>query len=162
MDTADTIEVTNGTSSKRVSVQTSRGRATVFWTAFDQYDVDMETGDIRSQVVPLRGVFSVDCMTGRVVGTRCSVAAADLVKLETVELGDSLALEHDVAGKRGERLRAEVQVVDLLRSEGTFKIYVRPERGLNHVGVTYATGWRVAPKALQMLRAQAGVLACAS
>ena len=152
----DEIEVINGTSTKRVSVETARGRATVFWPMAGQYDVDLETGELLSQVLAVNGIFSVDCMTGRVQGTRCSVVTEDLPRLELLTPGATLRLQHDHMSN-GDCMRVEVQVVDALPSEGTLKIYVRPERGMNHVGRTYRTGWRVPDATLKKLRAMTGV-----
>lgn len=160
MDTGDPIDIINGTSVKRVIVEAvGGGRASVYWPIAGAYDIDLENGDVMSPVLPINDVYSVSCATGRVIGTRCTVAADDLPQLEALAPGDELHLEHDATS---ERLRVQAQVVDSLPSEGTFKIYVRPLPGTKQMGRNFRTGWRVSPATLRVLREKAGLRARAS
>ncbi len=152
MDTGEYIEVTNGTARKTILVESvSRHRVTVYWPMAGQYDIDLITGELKSRVIPVNGVFSVDCLTGRVQGTRCTVCAEDMLRLEELRPGDQLRLEHDASGA------VQVDVVDALPSEAVLKIFVRTRRDSWSVDRPYATGWRVSMEALRALRERAGV-----
>ena len=157
MDTGDPIQIINGTSAKWVTIESiGRGRASVYWPIAGSYDIDLENGELMSQVSPITGVYSVNCVTGRVVGTRCVVASEQLSRIELLVPGDALHLEHEGTS---ERLRVEAQVVDSLPSEGTLKIYVSPKPGTKQMGRNLRTGWRVTETALRTLRRQAGLMA---
>jgi hypothetical protein len=98
MDSGDQIEVTNGTSKKTIKVErVADGRATVYWHLAGQYDIDLVSGELMSQVVPINGIYSVDCQTGRVEGTRCRLLHDDLLRLEELRPGVALELEHDAS-----------------------------------------------------------------
>lgn len=160
MRPSDPIQIINGTSARWIIVESiARGRASVYWPMAGPYDIDLDTGDLMSPVLPTTGVYSVSYATGRVIGTRCVVAADDLPQLEALSPGDELHLDHDGTS---ERLRAYVRVVDSLPSEGTLKIYVSPEPGAKQLGRNYRTGWRVSSDSLAMLRKATGLLARAS
>jgi hypothetical protein len=160
MRPSDPIQIINGTSARWVIVESiARGRASVYWPMAGPYDIDLDTGDLMSPVLPISGVYSVNCATGRVLGTRCVVAADELPQLESLVPGDELHLEHEGTS---DRLRAHVQVVDSLPSEGTFKIYVSPKPGTRQMGRNFRTGWRVSSDSLSTLRKATGLLARAS
>lgn len=151
MNPGDEIDVRNGYANKTVRVvSVTRGRVIVDWPLVGEYNVDLLTGELFLPPGFANGVFSVDCMTGRVVGTRSSVAPEDLPRLEQLQLGDSLALDN---GGRGE-------VVDVLRSEGTIKIYTG---GSSRRSGVWRTGelrskFKVTQPVLQSLRQAAGVI----
>lgn len=151
MNPGDEIDVRNGYSNKTVRVvSVTRGRVIVDWPLVGEYNVDLLTGELFLPPGFASGVFSVDCMTGRVVGTRSSVAAEDLPRLEQLQVGDSLLLDN---GSRGE-------VVDVLRSEGTVKIFtgVSPSRsGVWRTG-ELRTPFKVDGRTLTRLRQAAGVI----
>lgn len=153
MDTGDWIEVTQGNAKKTVKVEVvSRGRATVYWPLAGQYDVDLQSGELMSQVMPLNGIYRVDYLTGRVEGTRCSVPHDVLQRIDTLRPGDKLRLVHST------NVVVQAEVVDSLPSEGSLSIYVRtPREAMHVVGRPYGTGWRVTEPVLAELRARAGV-----
>jgi hypothetical protein len=157
MDTGDPIRIINGTCVKWVTIESiTRGRASVYWPIAGAYEIDLENGELMSQVIPITGVYSVNCSTGRVVGTRCVVSSEQLPRLESFVPGDLIHLEHEGTS---ERLRVEAQVVDSLPSEGTFKIYVSPKPGTKQMGRNFRTGWSVTEATLRALRRQAGLMA---
>jgi hypothetical protein len=128
------------------------GRCTVYWSPAGPYDIDLVTGELMSQVVPVSGIYSVDRLTGRVEGTRCRVSPGDMLRLDDLRPGDVLKLEHDAA------VLVQVDVVDALPSEGALKIFVRTRREAA-IGHRYRTGWRVSAPALEQLRTRAGLAA---
>lgn len=150
MNPGDEIDVRNGYANKTVKVvSVTRGRVVVDWPLVGEYNVDLLTGELYSPPGLAQGVFSVDTMTGRVVGTRSSVAADDLPRLDALRLGDSLLLDN---GARGE-------VVDVLASEGTVKLFVAgtARSGVWRVGSVRST-YRVSPPVLQKMRQAAGLI----
>lgn len=152
MEAGADILVENGTTRKYVKLESvTRGRVTVYWPLAGQYEVDLQTGDLLSQVLPVNGLFRVDCVTGRVEGTRCCVAPEDLVRLEELRPGDTLRLTHDA------QAFVQADVVDALPSEATLRIYVRTRSDAWHVGKPIKTGWRVEASALRALCELAGV-----
>ena len=151
MNPGDEIEVRNGYASKTVTVvSVIRGRVVVRWPLVGEYNVDLLTGELYQPPGFAHGVFSVDTMTGRVVGTRCSVMAEDFPRLDALEVGDTLQLDNG----------ARAEVVDVLRSEGTVKIFVSASvsvSGVWRTGVLRST-FRVSDRALRQLRESAGLI----
>ncbi len=150
MNPGDEIDVRNGYASKTVKVvSVTRGRVLVDWPLVGEYDVDLLTGELYTPPGYATGVFSVDCMTGRVVGTRSSVIADDLPLLDSLQVGAALRLDN---GARGE-------VVDVLRSEGTLKLFVGSTKrsGVWRTGALRST-YRVTPSVLQKLRQAVGLI----
>lgn len=146
------ILVENGTAQRRIKLESvSHGRATAYWPLAGQYEVDLQTGELLSQVLAINGLYRVDCVTGRVEGTRCSVASEDLVRLEELRPGDTLRLTHDA------QAYVQADVVDALPSEATLRIFVRTRLDAWHVGKPTKTGWRVTAADLRQLRELAGV-----
>ena len=157
MDTGDQVEVINGTARRTVKVEAvARGRVTVYWPLAGQYDVDLTTGNLMHQVIPVNGIYSVDLLTGRVEGTRCTVSPKDMLQIEELRPGATLKLEHDGSGA------VQVDVVDALPSEGVLKIFVRTRHDAYAIGKPYPTGWRVPAEALRVLRERAGILVAAA
>jgi len=155
MNPGDEIQVHNGHSSKTVTVmRVTRGRAVVDWPLVGEYDVDLVTGELFAPPGFARGVFAVDVLTGRVEGTKTRVVVDDLLRLDGIDVGDTVGLDN---GQRG-------QVVDVLPSEGTVKIYVNGSSGRSGVWRmgSLRTGYRVTADALRTLRAGAGCIAVAS
>lgn len=149
----DEIEVHNGTSCKTVKVmQVTRGRAIVDWPLVGEYHVDLVTGELFAPPGFARGVFAVCARTGRLEGTKVSVVFDALLRLDSCEVGATLGLDN---GQRG-------QVVDVLDSEGSVKIFVSGAgSGVWRMG-SLRTGYRVSSAALHGLRASAGCVAVAS
>ncbi len=150
MNPGDEIDVRNGYASKTVKVMSvTRGRVVVDWPLVGEYDVDLLTGELFLPPGYAHGVFSVDCMTGRVVGTRSSVVVDDLPRLDALQVGESLRLNN---GSRGE-------VVDVLRSEGTVKLFVGNSNrsGVWRTGSLRST-FKVSPPVLQKMRQAAGLI----
>lgn len=146
MNPGDEIEVHNGNASKTVRVmQMNRGRVVVHWPLVGEYDVDLVTGEVYSPPGYARGVFSVDPQSGRVVGTQMRLAKDELLHLDLVDVGATLALDNGQSA----------EVVEVTR--GSLKIYVA---GSNRSGVwrmgSVCTGYRVATADLSTLRARAG------
>jgi hypothetical protein len=151
MDTGDEIEVRNGFSNKTVTVvSVSRGRAVVRWPDVGEFDVDLVTGELFSPPGFAHGIFSVDCMTGRVVGTRASVVFDEMPLLDQLEVGAALRLDNG----------ARAEVVDVVRSEGTIKIFIGAasnKSGVWRTGILRST-FRVSPQVLRQLQERAGLL----
>ena len=157
----DTIVVTNGTAKKTLPVSISGKRAFVLWPTVGLYEIDLSSGDVLSEMLALDGIYSIDCETGRLEGTRYVLSVHDLQRLSNLQPGAKVRLCHDC----GHDVHAEVEVVDALPSEGVLRVYattqLATERQWN-VGRRYKTGWRVEPPLLGDLRKVAGVVARAS
>ncbi len=150
MNPGDEIDVRNGYASKTVKVvSVTRGRAIVDWPLVGEYDVDLVTGELYTPPGYASGVFEVDCLTGRVVGTRGNVIVDDLALLDHLQVGSALRLDN---GARGE-------VVDVLRSEGTVKIFVGSTRrsGVWRTG-ELRSAYKVSQSVLTRLRQSAGLI----
>lgn len=150
MNPGDALEVRNGYASKTVKVVlVARGRVIVDWPLVGEYHVDLLTGELYMPPGYAMGVFEVDTVTGRVIGTRASVVPEELPLLDGVQVGTPLRLDN---GTRGE-------VVDALHSEGTVKIFV----GSTRASSAWRSGalrssYRVTPVALRQLRQAAGLV----
>ena len=130
MNPGDEIDVRNGYANKTVKVlSVTRGRVMVDW--------------------PLVGEYAVDLLTGRVAGTRSSVAVDDMPRLDSLRIGESLRLDN---GARGE-------VVDALPSEGTVKVFVAnsAHSGVWRTGSLRST-FKVSAQVLTRLRQAAGLV----
>jgi hypothetical protein len=150
MNPGDEIDVRNGYANKTVKVMSvTRGRVVVDWPLVGEYDVDLLTGELYLPPGHASGVFSVDTVTGRVVGTRSSVVPDDMLRLDELRLGQALRLDN---GSRGE-------VVDVLPSEGTVKIFVG-SAGRSGVWRTssFRSTFKVSPPVLTRLRQAAGLI----
>ena len=150
MNPGDEIDVRNGHTNKTVRVlSVTRGRVIVDWPLVGEYDVDLLTGELYTPPGFASGVFEVDTFTGRVVGTRANVIADDLPLLDHLQIGAPLRLDN---GARGE-------VVDVLRSEGTLKLFVGSTKrsGVWRTGALRST-YRVTTPVLQRLRQAAGLI----
>ena len=157
MDSGDDIEVTSGSARKTIQVgSVTRGRATVRWPGIDEYDVDLQTGELKLQILPLTGPYQIDCLTGSVVGTRCVLCPDDLVRVDELRPGDKVRLVDD---STLDEMRADV--VDALPSEGILQVFVHARRDWAP-GRSRGIGWRVSPTALRALRERAGLVAKAS
>lgn len=148
----DTIEATNGTAKKILHVEVTRGHAQVFWPTSGLHDVDLQTGDVLSEMLSLDGIYRIDCETGRVEGTRYSVCADMLPRLGEAAPGKKLRLTHDC----GNQVCAEVDVVDALPSEGVLCVYASTRNNQWNIGRRYKTGWRIEGEQLEWLRKKAG------
>lgn len=150
MNPGDEIDVRNGYANKTVKVlSVTRGRVMVDWPLVGEYAVDLLTGELYQPPGYAHGVFEVDCVTGRVVGTRSSVAVDDLPRLDSLRIGESLRLDN---GARGE-------VVDALPSEGTVKVFVAnsARSGVWRTGSLRST-FKVSDQVLTRLRQTAGLV----
>ena len=150
MNPGDEIDVRNGSANKTVMVMSvTRGRVTVDWPLVGEYDVDLLTGELFRPPGYAHGVFAIDCATGRVVGSRTSVVAEDMPRLDSLQIGEALRLDN---GSRGE-------VVDVIRSEGTIKLFVgsSARSGVWRTGSLRST-FKVSPTVLQRLRQAAGLI----
>lgn len=151
MSPGDEIQVYCGNTIKTVMVAgVSRGRVVVTWPLIGEYDVDLVTGELFEPPGPARGVFSVDIARGRVLGTRTSVVVDHLLRLATLQVGDTVQLDNG----------ARAEVVDAVPSEGTLKIYVHSSGGRSGVWRmgSLRTSYRVSEAMLQQMRAAAGCI----
>ncbi len=148
METGSEIQVHSGHASKTVVVaQVARGRVSVRWPHVGEFEVDLVTGELVLR--DLSGVHSIN-EAGRVIGTRVNLSAEDLPRLDSVDLGDVLRLDSGVTA----------EVVDVLRSEGIVRIFVR-QRSSHESGLwqkPWRSGYRVTPSVLGQLRESAGVV----
>jgi hypothetical protein len=121
-----------------------RGRVSVRWPFVGEFDVDLINGELVHRPVPSFGVFTVDTMTGRIIDTRSCIASEDLPLLEEISIGATLRLDCGITA----------DVVDVLHSEGTIRIFVQGEQGVpsRH----WRTGYRVRSGTLLQLREAAG------
>lgn len=150
MNPGDEIDVHNGYANKTVKVvSVTRGRVIVDWPLVGEFAVDLLNGELVLPPGHAHGVFSVDTMTGRVLGTRSRVVADDLPRLDSLQVGESLRLDN---GSRGE-------VVDVLRSEGTVKLFVSSSArsGVWRTGSLRST-FKVTSPVLLRLRQAAGLI----
>ncbi len=152
MNPGDSISVRNHLGVRKTVqvVSVMRGRAVVSWPLVGEYEVDMVTGDLFVPGVSSSSIYDVDMLTGRLLGTRANVE--DPMLLDGAMVGAELRLDTgDLA-----------QVVDVLRSEGTMKVFVDhgPQRSGEYR--VARSGWCVLPDALDRLRARAGCVAAAS
>ncbi len=148
MQSGDSIKVTKGQHTIEMKLETvMRGLVVVSLPQVGVMGVDLHDGTLRP-LPPPRGVCSVDIQTGRVIGTCASVASDLLVRLEALEVGEIVPLDNC----------ATAEVVDVLLSEGTVKIYVphSDELAQRKSGV-WLVGWRVSDATLAALRESAGV-----
>jgi len=152
MNTGDTIHVTNGTHTKVLRVEAVlRGRVVVGFPQIGAVEVDLCDGQLKP-LPPPRGVCSVDIGTGRVIGTNARVTTECFLRLEALDIGEIIALDN----------HATAEVVDVLLSEGTIKIYVPHSDELTRKSGVWLVGWRVSDVTLASLRESAGVMERAS
>lgn len=144
------IEVRSGRAAKAVRVtQVMRGRVFVTWPFVGEFEVDLNSGELVSCQSPRSGVFQVDALTGRVVGTRASVTPDALFQLHAMQVGDRVALDCGV----------EAEVVDSVPSEGTIRVYVREQ---NLPLTAWHSRYFVRPATLDRMRQSAGCVSQAS
>lgn len=152
MNPGDEISVRNHFGIRKTVqvISVMRGRAVVRWPLVGEYEVDLLTGELFAPPPPGSSVYTVDMLTGKLLGTRASVE--DPMLLDGAEPGAELRLDTgDMA-----------QVVDVLRSEGTLKVFV--DHGPRKSGCyrVARTGYHVPRSQLDDLRARAGCIAVAS
>lgn len=157
MDTGDTLQVRQHSAAQPVTVtvaSVSRGRVTVRWSldGTAEYGVDLLTGQLYQLPHLASGTFSVDLLTGRVIGTRAQVDAQHLAHLERLEPGCDISLDTGI----------KAQVVDVLPSEGVLKIFVPRRSGSGIWRFPQRLEFRVSEPDLRRLRERAGCVAVAS
>lgn len=156
MDTGDTLNVRNHPASQPVTVtlaSVGRGRVTVRWaSSAAEYGVDLLTGHLYELPHLSSGTFSVDLLTGRVLGTRASVAGEHLARLDQLEPGSDVTLDTGIVA----------QVADVLPSEGVLKIFVPRRSGSGIWRFPQRLQFRVNDDDLRSLRERAGCVAVAS
>lgn len=129
------------------TVHKERAVAVVYWPLAGQYDLCLQTGQLKHQVLPLDGVYSIDIDTGRIEGTRCSIDQVDLERIDEIRVGDELRLIHD------EKVGLRVVVRDvLIRGDGA-RLHLRTDPRSLALAREFVTGWRASSELLQSLRA---------
>jgi len=147
MQVGDSIKVTKGQHTISMQLElVTRGLVVASLPQAGAMAVDLRSGELR-QLPPPRGVCSVDINTGRVVGTSARVADDLLVRLEALEVGEIVPLDN----------HATAEVVDVLLSEGTVKVYVPHSDELPRKSGVWLIGWRVSEATLAALRESAGL-----